>query len=76
VIFVAGMTGVERFPREVARWNEVPAFRDGAVFTLDGDLVTRPGPRLVTALERISAALGAWREKRRRQPAAGRGGKR
>jgi iron complex transport system substrate-binding protein len=76
VIFVAGMTGVERFPREVARWNEVPAFRDGAVFTLDGDLVTRPGPRLVTALERISAALGGWREKRRRQPAAGRGGKR
>jgi iron complex transport system substrate-binding protein len=76
VIFIAGMTGVERFPREVTRWKEVPAFRDGAVVTLDGDLVTRPGPRLVTALERISAALVAWREKRQRQPAAGRGGTR
>ena len=76
VIFVAGMTGVERFPQEVTRWNEVPAFRDGAVVTLDGDLVTRPGPRLVTALERISAVLAAWREKRPGQPAAVRGGKR
>jgi iron complex transport system substrate-binding protein len=73
VIFVAGMAGVERFPPEVTRWKEVPAFRDGAVITLDGDLVTRPGPRLVTALERVSAALADWRAK---APAAGAGGKR
>ncbi len=73
VIFVAGMAGVERFPPEVTRWKEVPAFRDGAVITLDGDLVTRPGPRLVTALERVSAALADWRAKAR---AAGAGGKR
>jgi len=71
VIFVAGMSGVERFPPEVTRWKEVPAFRDGAVVTLDGDLVTRPGPRLVTALERVSAALAEWRTK---APAAGAGG--
>ena len=76
VVFVAGMTGVERFPREVTRWKEVPAFREEAVVTLDGDLVTRPGPRMVTALERISAALAAWREKRVKAPAAGGGGKR
>jgi iron complex transport system substrate-binding protein len=63
VIFVAGMSGVERFPPEVTRWKEVPAFRDGDVITLDGDLVTRPGPRLVTALERVSAALAEWRAK-------------
>ncbi len=73
VIFVAGMAGVERFPPEVTRWKEVPAFRDGAVITLDGDLVTRPGPRLVTALERVSAALADWRVK---EPAAGAGGQR
>jgi len=73
VIFVAGMSGVERFPPEVTRWREVPAFRDGAVITLDGDLVTRPGPRLVTALERVSAALAEWRSK---APAAGAGGER
>jgi iron complex transport system substrate-binding protein len=63
VIFVAGMTGVERFSPEVTRWKEVPAFRDGAVIILDGDLVTRPGPRLVTALERVSAVLADWRAK-------------
>jgi iron complex transport system substrate-binding protein len=73
VIFVAGMAGVERFPPAVTRWKEVPAFRDGAVITLDGDLVTRPGPRLVTALERVSAALAGWRAK---FPLAGAGGKR
>ena len=73
VIFVAGMSGVERFPSEVTRWKEVPAFRDGAVITLDGDLVTRPGPRLVTALEQVSAALAGWRAK---TPMAGAGEKR
>jgi len=73
VIFVAGMSGVERFPPEVTRWKEVPAFRNGDVVTLDGDLVTRPGPRLVDALERVSAALAGWRSK---TPAAGAGGER
>jgi iron complex transport system substrate-binding protein len=76
VIFVAGMAGVERFPPEVTRWKEIPAFRDGAVITLDGDLVTRPGPRLVTALERVSAALAEWRSNRPKAPATGAGGKR
>jgi iron complex transport system substrate-binding protein len=76
VIFVAGMTGVERFPEEVTRWKEVPAFRDGAVITLDGDLVTRPGPRLVTALERVSAALADWRTGHPKAPAESSGGKR
>jgi iron complex transport system substrate-binding protein len=64
VILVAGMAGVERFPEETTRWKEVPAFRDGAVHTLDGDLVTRPGPRLVTALEEISGVLSSWKARR------------
>lgn len=64
VIFVAGMAGVARFPAEVAGWKEVPAFRDGAVVTLDGDVVTRPGPRLVTALEEIADALARRRDRR------------
>lgn len=76
LIFLAGMAGVERFPPEVTRWKEVPAFRDGAVITLDGDLVTRPGPRLVTALERVSAALASFRARRPKAPAAGAGGNR
>ena len=75
VIFVAGMAGVERFPPETTRWKEIPAFRDGSVITLDGDLVTRPGPRLVTALERVSAALAHWRAGHPKSPTAGAGGK-
>jgi iron complex transport system substrate-binding protein len=76
VIFVAGMAGVERFPEETTRWTEVPAFRDGAVHTLDGDLVTRPGPRLVTALEEISKSLAAWRARREGSNAGRDGGNR
>ena len=76
VIFVAGMAGVERFPEEVTRWKEVPAFRDGAVITLDGDLVTRPGPRLVTALELVSSAFASFRARRPKAPSAGERGKR
>ncbi len=64
VIFIASMAGVDRFPPEVTRWTEVPAFRDGAVVTLDGDVVTRPGPRMVTALEEVSRALSAWRARK------------
>lgn len=73
VIFVAGMAGVERFPPEVTRWKEIPAFRDGDVITLDGDLVTRPGPRLVAALERVSSALADWRASHPKASAAGAG---
>ena len=65
VIFIAAMAGVERFSPDVTRWKEIPAFRDGAIVTLDGDLVTRPGPRMVTALEELSQALSAWRARRR-----------
>jgi hypothetical protein len=59
------MEGVEKFPGEVTRWKEVPAFRDGEVFSLDGDLVTRPGPRMVTALEEVSRTLDGWRDRHR-----------
>jgi iron complex transport system substrate-binding protein len=65
IVFVAAMEGVEKFPTEVTRWKEIPAFRDGEVFSLDGDLVTRPGPRMVAALEEVSRALDAWRGRRR-----------
>jgi hypothetical protein len=57
------MAGVEKFSPEVTRWTEIPAFRDGEVVTLDGDLVTRPGPRMVAALEEVSRAVSGWRER-------------
>lgn len=67
VIFVAAMAGVEGFSPSVSRWTEVPAFRNGDVVILDGDLVTRPGPRMVDALEKVAGAIAAWRD---RNPAA------
>ena len=71
VIFVAGMAGVERFPPEVTRWKEVPAFRDGAVITLDGDLVTRPGP---AAGDRARAGIRGSRRLAGEPPEGARGG--
>jgi len=63
LIFIASMAGVERFAPEIRRWKEIPAFRDGEVVSLDGDLVTRPGPRMVAALEEVSRAVSAWRRR-------------
>jgi cobalamin transport system substrate-binding protein len=60
IVLIAAMVGVERFPEAVTRWTEIPAFRDREVYSLDGDLVTRPGPRLVDALEEVSRILGKW----------------
>ena len=34
-----------------------PAVRNGRVYVIDGDLLTRPGPRLVDGLEQIARAL-------------------
>ncbi|MDH3383903.1 MAG: cobalamin-binding protein [Deltaproteobacteria bacterium] len=73
IILVAGMTGVEGFSPDVSRWAEVPAFRNGDVVTLDGDLVTRPGPRMVGALEGVAKVFSAWRERRTASPARERG---
>lgn len=63
VVLVASMDGVERFPDAVTRWKEVPAFRDGAVHYLDGNILTRPGPRMVDALEAVARILDGWRDR-------------
>jgi cobalamin transport system substrate-binding protein len=34
-----------------------PAVQNGRVYVIDGDLLTRPGPRLVDGLEQIGHAL-------------------
>ncbi len=38
-------------------WSSVQAVRDSRVYTLDGDIVSRPGPRLVEALETLADVL-------------------
>ncbi len=72
IIVVAGMRGVEEFSPAVTRFKEVPAFRNGCVVTLNGDVVTRPGPRLVNALEEVAGVVAVWRTRRFRA----RGGRR
>lgn len=38
-------------------WRELPAVQNGRVHAIDGDIVSRPGPRLAEALERIARHL-------------------
>lgn len=40
-----------------AGWETMSAVRRGRVYTIDGDLVSRPGPRLVEALEIVARLL-------------------
>lgn len=43
--------------RQRAGWKEVPAVKQGRIYYIDGDLLNRPGPRLVDALEQVAALL-------------------
>lgn len=38
-------------------WHDVPAIRDGRVFTVDADLFLRPGPRVVSGTRHLAALL-------------------
>jgi len=51
-----------RSPQAIAKrpgFEGIRAVADGNVILVDGDLVTRPGPRVVDGLEQLSAALHA-----------------
>ncbi|NJO82308.1 MAG: ABC transporter substrate-binding protein [Blastochloris sp.] len=38
-------------------WADIQAVRDERVYTLDGDIISRPGPRLADAIELLAATL-------------------
>jgi iron complex transport system substrate-binding protein len=38
-------------------WSDIRAVRDGRIYLLDDDIITRPGPRLADALEAVAKAL-------------------
>jgi iron complex transport system substrate-binding protein len=38
-------------------WQSLSAVRNGMIYLFDGDMVSRPGPRMVDSLEAIAAAL-------------------
>lgn len=43
--------------REMDGWKSLPAVQQGRIYAIDGDLLTRPGPRLIEALEQVAACL-------------------
>lgn len=38
-------------------WRETTAVKQGRVYIVDGDVVNRPGPRIVQGLEGIAASI-------------------
>ena len=38
-------------------WDTIPAVQNGRIYPVDPDIVSRPGPRLVEALETLSTLL-------------------
>lgn len=55
VIIISGMQGGEQKPNAV--FANSPAVKSKRVFQIDGDILTRPGPRSVDALEQIAEKL-------------------
>lgn len=43
--------------RQMDGWKEVPAVKEGRIHYIDADVLNRPGPRLVEALEQVAALL-------------------
>lgn len=43
--------------RGLAGWDQLPAVRHGAVYQLNSDWLTRPGPRALLALEQLAGLL-------------------
>jgi len=59
-IMAADSHGAALTPERLARrpgWSALKAVRAGHVVLLDGDIVSRPGPRLVDALEQMAKVL-------------------
>jgi iron complex transport system substrate-binding protein len=52
-----GQGAVEELLRGWERLGSVSALRDGRVFAVDGDLVHRPGPRMVEALRALARVI-------------------
>jgi iron complex transport system substrate-binding protein len=58
VIMLAGdAMGAAANTKVAAALRNSPAVQNGRVYLIDGDLLTRPGPRLVDGLEQIAQAL-------------------
>jgi iron complex transport system substrate-binding protein len=57
IMLSGGAMGASANTNVAAALRNSPAVRNGRVYVIDGDLLTRPGPRLVDGLEQIARAL-------------------
>ena len=57
IMLSGGAMGGAANTKVAAALKNSPAVRNGRVYVIDGDLLTRPGPRLVDGLEQIARAL-------------------
>ncbi|WP_162619884.1 cobalamin-binding protein [Salinicola acroporae] len=59
IILAAGAD--DRWKAFWAGRDELPAVRNGALYTLDPDTISRPGPRMIQAVREVCRALGGDR---------------
>ncbi|MEO7971034.1 MAG: cobalamin-binding protein [bacterium] len=57
IIMLSGAMGATASAQVANAFKNSPAVKNGRVYAIDGDLLTRPGPRLVDGLEQIARAL-------------------
>jgi iron complex transport system substrate-binding protein len=60
VIVLGSFTWGGQTPEMVAQragWQDIQAVREGAVYTFDDNLITRPGPRVVDGLETLARLI-------------------
>jgi iron complex transport system substrate-binding protein len=57
IMLSGGAMGANANTNVAAALKNSPAVQNGRVYVIDGDLLTRPGPRLVDGLEQIARAL-------------------
>ncbi|MDQ1638889.1 MAG: iron complex transport system substrate-binding protein [Pyrinomonadaceae bacterium] len=57
IIMLSGAMGATANAQVANALRSSPAVKNGRVYVIDGDLLTRPGPRLVDGLEQIARAL-------------------
>jgi len=57
IIMLSGAMGATANAQVASSLRNSPAVQNGRVYVIDGDLLTRPGPRLVDGLEQIARAL-------------------
>lgn len=43
--------------RKRTGWNSINAVKNGKIYKIDGDIISRPGPRVVDAIEKIRSCL-------------------